>query len=70
MARSVLSYTLSVSSRRGDGTLILRRYPNLTLSLSDDQARAIQNVINNFDKDTPNYLRLTRVDSVDTEPDD
>ncbi|WP_461213694.1 hypothetical protein [Lacticaseibacillus sp. GG6-2] len=70
MARTVLSYTLSVSSRRSNGTIITRRYPNASLSLNDDQARTIQDVVNSFDEDLPNYLRVTRIDNIDTEPDD
>lgn len=70
MARSVLSYTLSVSAHRSDRTIVTRRYPDLILSVTDEQARSIQNVVNGFDKNSPNYLRLTRVDNVDTESED
>ena len=68
MARQLNNYTLTVSSRRATGETVTRRYANLVANVDDEQARAVQHVVNSFDDDQPNYLRLTRVDDVDTEP--
>ncbi len=67
MARSIQSSALSVASLRADGTRITRRYGNANPEISDDQARLIQDTINDLDGTNPVSLRFTQVEDIDTE---